>query len=39
MLSELLRRGSTEHAVSGSDELGARILVLDALESDERSAT
>jgi pimeloyl-ACP methyl ester carboxylesterase len=39
MLSELLRKGSTEHAVSGSDELGARILVLDALESDERSAT
>ena len=39
MLSELLRRGSTEHAISESDEIGARILVLDALENDERSAT
>ena len=39
MLSELLRKGSTEHAVSESEEIGARILVLDALESDERSAT
>jgi hypothetical protein len=38
-LRELLRKGSTEHAVSESDEFGARILVLDALESDERSAT
>jgi hypothetical protein len=39
MLSELLRKGSTEHAISDSNEVGARILVLDALESDERSAT
>jgi pimeloyl-ACP methyl ester carboxylesterase len=38
-LSELLRIGSTEYAVSESEEIGARILVLDALESDERSAT
>ena len=39
ILRELLRKGSTEHAVAESDEIGARILVLDALESDERSAT
>ena len=39
ILRELLRKGSTEHAVSESEEIGARILVLDALESDERSAT
>lgn len=40
LLSELLRRGSTEHAIAGSsEEMGAKILVLDALESDERSAT
>jgi hypothetical protein len=39
-LRELLRKGSTESAVSGSDEeLDARILVLGALESNERSAT
>ncbi len=38
-LRELLRKGSTEHALSESEEIGARILVLDALESDERSAT
>lgn len=38
-LSELLRIGSTEHAISASDEVDARILVLDALENDERSAT
>ncbi len=39
VLRELLRKGSTEHALSASGEIGARILVLDALESDERSAT
>ena len=39
-LRELLRKGSTEHAVSESDEaMGARILVLGALENNERSAT
>ena len=38
-LRELLRKGSTEHAIEGSEETEARILVLDALESDERSAT
>jgi pimeloyl-ACP methyl ester carboxylesterase len=39
-LRELLRKGSTESAVSASDEeLDARILVLGALESNERSAT
>jgi len=38
-LRELLRKGSTAHAIEGSDEIGARILVLDALGSDERSAT
>ena len=36
-LRELLRNGRTENAVSGSRD--ARILVLEALESDERSAT
>ena len=40
LLRELLLKGSTEHAVSEStEEIGARILVLDALEHDERSAT
>lgn len=39
-LRELLRKGSTENAVSESDEeLDARILVLGALENNERSAT
>ena len=39
-LRELLRKGSTEHAVSESDEaMGARILLLGALENNERSAT
>ena len=36
-LRELLRHGRTENAVSGPRD--ARILVLEALESDERSAT
>ena len=36
-LRDLLRKGSTEDAVTGS--LGARIAVLEALESDKRSAT
>ena len=36
----LLRKGSTRDAVSESDEeMDARILVLGALDSDERSAT
>jgi len=40
VLRELLRKGSTENAVSVSDEeLDARILVLGALENNERSAT
>lgn len=40
LLRDLLRKGSTAHAIEGSDEeMEARILVLDALESDERSAT
>lgn len=39
LLRELLRKGSTAHAIEGSDEMEARILVLDALETDERSAT
>ncbi len=39
-LRELLRKGSTESVLSGSDEeLSARILVLGALEHDKRSAT
>ena len=38
-LRELLRKGSTAHAIEASDETEARILVLGALESDERSAT
>ncbi len=39
-LRELLRKGSTQHAVSESDEeLDARILVLGALETNKRSAT
>lgn len=38
-LRELLRKGSTAQAVEGSDKTEARILVLDALESDKRSAT
>ncbi|MBU3750518.1 MAG: alpha/beta hydrolase [Mycobacterium sp.] len=38
-LRELLRRGSTESAMTASEGVGARILVLDALENDERSAT
>ncbi|MFM9036025.1 MAG: alpha/beta fold hydrolase [Mycobacterium sp.] len=38
-LRELLRRGRVEGAIGGPEEAGARILVLDALESDERSAT
>lgn len=39
VLRELLRKGSTEDAVADSIETDARILVLGALESDERSAT
>ena len=39
-LRELLCKGSTRNALSQSDEgMGARILVLGALEHDERSAT
>jgi len=38
-LRELLRKGSTAHAIESSDETEARILVLGALEHDERSAT
>lgn len=39
-LRELLRKGSTESAVCESDEeMDARILVLGALENNERSAT
>jgi pimeloyl-ACP methyl ester carboxylesterase len=38
-MRELLRKGSTAHAIESSDEMEARILVLGALEHDERSAT
>lgn len=38
-LRELLRKGSTAHALESSDEMEARILVLGALEQDVRSAT
>ncbi len=37
LLRTLLRQGRTDNAISGPQD--ARILVLDALESDERSAT
>jgi surfactin synthase thioesterase subunit len=37
LLRELLRQGRIDSAITGPQD--ARILVLDALESDERSAT